>query len=325
MVVDMHNHGVPPEALERLRREPERYGAQVEDGPGGPLIRFRDGGVLRPFPALLELDQRTERLRQQGIDGAVLSVWIDFHRYRLGVEEGVALARLLNDTLAAWIQDRPMYRGFATLPMQDPAAAAAELRRAVDDLGFVGAMIVTHVGHANLDDERLAPVWEAAQALRVPVFLHPADVLGGERLGRHFLHNLLGNPFETALAAVSLILGGVLDRHPDLEIVLAHGGGYLLPAIGRIEHGVRHQPEVASRAADLPSAYLRRFLYDTILFRDEAVRELAHTVGEDRLLLGTDYPFAMQAPDALVQLNRLGLTAVGGRTAARFGFVHGRA
>lgn len=308
MIVDMHNHAVPPEALERLRKDPAKYGAKFEEN--GPTVTFEDGwGIpLKMSEGMVSMDRRKEKMAAIGVDGAVLSVWIDFHRYRLPAGKGQALASMLNDTLSAWVRPEPSLKAMATLPLQDGALAADELRRAKEDLGMTGAMIMTHVGDKNLDASHLEPFWEAAEALHVPIFLHPTDVAGKDRLECYHLHNLLGNPFDTTIAAASLIMSGVLDRYPNLEIVLAHGGGYLSLAAGRMAHGYAHSTGVPFPSAHPPDHYLRRFYYDTIVYRPEALDYLIRLVGADRILFGTDYPFQMEPPNPLGMLESLGLS-----------------
>jgi aminocarboxymuconate-semialdehyde decarboxylase len=299
----MHHHGLAPASLARIAAEPERYGARLTHEEGGVVrVGFCDGKEVRVPPAWTELEARRAHLNDQGCDGAVLSTQIDFHRYTLPAEEGVRLAEVLNDGMAEWVQGRPDFKGMATLPLQDGPAAARVLARAKEQ-GLVGAMIMTHVGPRNLDDPGLEPVWEAAEELAMPIFVHPGDVLGRDRLSCYYLTNLLGNPFETTVAASHLILGGVLDRHPGLVVVLAHGGGYLSLAYGRLTHGVGHVANVAFPAAAPPKAYLRRFYYDTILYEQELLRNLMHLVGADRILLGSDYPFDME-PDRFVDFVR---------------------
>lgn len=323
MIVDMHHHAVPPEALLRIRKDPGRYGGRVEDTAQGPKVTFEDGwdGPLRVFERMTAMEARRAHMEELGIDGAVLSVWVNFHRYRLPPAKGLALSAMLNDTLAQWIRDEKNLKAMATVPLQDGALAAQELRRAKEDLHMPGAMIMTHVGDLNLDAGHLEPFWEAAESLRTPVFLHPADVAGKDRMECYFLQNLLGNPFDTTIAAASLIMSGVMDRHPDLEIVLAHGGGYLSLAAGRLAHGYAHAPGVTFPSAHPPDHYLRRFYYDTILYRPEALQYLARLVGWDRILFGTDYPFHMEPPDPLAMLGTLGLGEdVLGQAARLYGF-----
>jgi aminocarboxymuconate-semialdehyde decarboxylase len=300
VIVDMHNHGLSPGALARLCADQERLGLRVVDKAEGVELHFRDGFRQTVLPRWTDLDERLRHLRAQGVDGAVLSNQVDFCRYTLPPDDGLALCRVLNDGMAEWVAGRGEVRGMATVPLQDGAKAAAELERATA-LGLRGAMITTHVGPHNLDLPDLEPFWAAAEALRAPIFIHPSDVLGKERLSCYYTQNLLGNPFETTVAATHLVMSGVLDRHPELTVVLAHGGGYFTLAYGRLSHGYGHVPNVSFPSAKPPAAYVRRFFYDTLLYDAEALRHLVRVAGVDRILLGSDYPFVME-PDHLLEL-----------------------
>jgi aminocarboxymuconate-semialdehyde decarboxylase len=150
-------------------------------------------------------------------------------------------------------------------------------------------------GRLELDDAGLAPFWEAAAALEVPVFIHPHDVAGAGRMPRYHLRNLVGNPLETALAAAALIFGGVLRRYPRLDVLLSHGGGALPWLLGRLDHGF--EVRVECRGIDRPpSEWARRFLYDTVVFKPSILRTLVEWIGADRVVLGTDFPFDMSDP-----------------------------
>ena len=313
MIIDMHNHGVAPAAYERLIGEPFAYGARVEQRNDGRWLVFDDTMQQDPrsldsqaWTLLTDLEQSKAHLRQIGADGAVVSTYISLHRYTLAADQALRLCRLLNDGLAGWIKDEPLFRGMAMLPLPDGAAAAEELERSTKQLGLKGAMLVTNAGDGrNLDLESLEPLWEAAESLDAPVFLHPSNVAGIDRLGDYMLENLLGNPFDTTIAAASLILSGVLDRHPDLKVVLAHGGGYLPIAFARLNHGYAVNPATRRNAQHPPEAYLRRFYCDTILYHPYALKNLIELVGADRIVLGTDYPFNMEPPDAVNAIDAL--------------------
>jgi aminocarboxymuconate-semialdehyde decarboxylase len=184
--------------------------------------------------------------------------------------------------------------GLGTVPLHRPEQAAAELRRCMADLGLRGVTVGSDPGAGReLDAPDLEPFWAAAEALGALILLHPSEVPGAARMGRHHLRNLVGNPLATAHAAARLIFGGVLDRHPGLRIVLSHGGGALPWIAGRLDQGYRVRPECATACALPPSAYLRRFWYDTLVFEAGARRWLKERVGPERVLYGTDTPFDM--------------------------------
>jgi aminocarboxymuconate-semialdehyde decarboxylase len=183
--------------------------------------------------------------------------------------------------------------GAATLPMQDPKRAVAELERAAALPGIKAVYLGTNVNARELSEGAFAPIFAACEARRLPVLLHPLNVIGAARLGAFYLNNLLGNPFDTAVAAAHLVFGGVLDRHPKLEVCLPHAGGALPYLVGRLQHGQRVRPENQRVARKPFAAYLRRFTYDTISHAPESMRYLINLVGADRVMLGSDYCFDM--------------------------------
>jgi aminocarboxymuconate-semialdehyde decarboxylase len=260
---------------------------------------------------------------EAGIDTAVFGPLMDVAGYSLPPAQGAAWSRLQNEALAAALRQAPgAHRGLATVPLQDPAMAAAELRVAVQELGLRGAMVDPNALGRPLGDAAFDPFWKAAAELGAPVVLHPFLLEAVERFGQHYLHNLVGYPFETTLAAASLILGGTLDRFPGLSVVLVHGGGFLPYHIGRFDRAHETRPEARANDAGLPSRYLRRFLYDSLVQRPDALRYLVQLVGHDRVLLGSDHPFWMGDPDPLRVVREAGLdpateAAIFGENAAR--------
>src|SRR3981189_4014743 len=141
-----------------------------------------------------------------------------------------------------------------------------------------------------LDDRLFEPIFAHIEALDLPVFLHPLQVLGGPRTAPFNLSNILSFPFDTGIAACHLIFGGVLDRHPKLQVTLPHGGGVLLMLIGRIDHGAKVRPEIQKlNLPQVPSKYLQRFTYDTIVHSAPLERSLSCQAGSDRRRIGSDY------------------------------------
>lgn len=156
-----------------------------------------------------------------------------------------------------------------------------------------GVYAATHVAGRELSDPLFYPVYERLEALGLPLFLHPLWVIGAERLTKHRLDNALGNVFDTAVAASHLILDGVLDRFPRLEICLPHAGGALMAVIGRVHHCWSTQPQLVAARPRGPLEYLRRFHYDTIAHSAPLLRFLIDQVGADRVMLGSDFCYAM--------------------------------
>jgi aminocarboxymuconate-semialdehyde decarboxylase len=259
---------------------------------------------------------------ERGIDHAVLSIAPTMFLYWLDPAEGADLCRAVNDSLArfaAGLAER--ITAVATLPMQDPDAAVKELHRAVGELGLRGAEIGPNVEDTFLDHPTVRPVLHAAEALGVPLIVHPYSVGPRPGLEDFYLTNLIGNPLATTVCAARLILGGTLDELADLRLVLMHGGGYLPYQVGRLDHGHRVRPE-AKACQRPPSAYLARFTYDTILHAPGPLRFLVDQVGADRVAYGTDFPFDMGAGPFEEQVADAGLDrrqrdAIAWGTAAR--------
>src|SRR5436309_11423345 len=301
MIVDVHVHFLSPRAIEAARKSPERYGVRVLDDGERPRLVIGAEAPTRPLlEALYTLDRHLAFFVLQGIDAAVFGPLMDVAGYSLPPGQAAAWSREQNEALAGSLAEAGgRHRGLATVPLQAPALAAEELRFAVTSLGLCGAMIDPNALGRPLGDRAFDPFWKAAAELAAPVILHPFLLEAVERFGRHYLHNLVGYPFETTLAAASLILGGTLDRFPGLSVVLVHGGGFLPYHIGRFDRAHETRPEARVDDAGLPSRYLRRFFYDTLVQRPEALRYLVQLVGHDRVMLGSDHPFWMGDPDPL--------------------------
>jgi len=181
----------------------------------------------------------------------------------------------------------------ATVPLQDPQAAATELGRA-KERGHIGVMIGSNVAGMNLHDPSLDVFWVKVSELDLPVFIHPTTICGGaDRLKEFHLANFIGNPLDTSIAVACLIFGGVLDRYPSLRFYLSHMGGYVPWIRGRWQHGysVREEPKV--HGAKDPEQYFGKFYYDTIIHNADCLEFTVKTLGADRLAYGTDYPADM--------------------------------
>lgn len=307
-VTDMHNHFTPPAFVAEARGGNAFDGVRVERTDGQDWMVHRQGFRYPMAPVFYDLESRLAAMDGMGIDDAVVSMNVQLYFYWAEASEAAGFARSANDAMAEFVgSSGGRLHGLATLPMQDPDAAVAELERAVRDLGLLGAEIGPEVEGTPLDDPGVVGILEAAQRLGVPLVLHPYYV--GPRPGFEdfYMTNLIGNPLSTCVCAARLILSGVLDRLDRLEVVLMHGGGFLPYQIGRLDHGWRVRQE-ASRPERAPSEYLRRFTYDTITHRPDALRWLVDTVGADRVAYGTDFPFDMGGGPFAEQVSGAGLS-----------------
>ena len=309
MIVDVHLHFLSPRAIETARRSGNRHGVRVLDDAERPRLQIGTEEATRPLlEGLYTLERHLTFLAAQGIDAGVFGPLMDVAGYSLPPTHGAAWSRMQNEGLAASLAEvGGQHRGLATVPLQEAKLAAEELTFAVTSLGLRGAMIDPNALGRPLGDRSFDPLWTAACDQGVPVVLHPFLLEAVERFGRHYLHNLVGYPFETTLAAASLILAGTLDRFPSLEVVLVHGGGLLPYHIGRFDRGHTTRPEVRADGASVPSGYLRRFSYDTLVQTAPSLAYLVKVVGPDRVLLGSDHPFWMSDPEPLRVVRDAGL------------------
>ena len=166
-------------------------------------------------------------------------------------------------------------------------------------------MFASNIMGKNLDDPSFEPIWATAEELDAFIFIHPNNVAGADRLKSYYLQNLIGNPLDTTIAAACLLFGGVLDRHPKLKIVLAHGGGFTPYQAARWEHGWKVRPEPKKNVPKQPTGVAKRFMYDTILHSDKTLESLIGLVGSDHVLLGSDYPYDMAMLDCVAHVRAL--------------------
>lgn len=315
MPIDIHAHYISPRLLKELASGALPIGLDAS-GPA-PRLRFPHG-ESRPFPpGVLDLDERRKAMNAQGVTQQVLSPWPELFGYSLPPDDGARWARLLNDTLAEALGGNPDFAGLGTVPLQDAERAGRELEYACGRLGLAGAMIGATVNGTDLDAEALAPFWSAAAALGKPLVIHPVLVDSPPRAKSVGLGPALGFPWDTTLAAARVILGGILERHPDLPLVLAHGGGYLPYQIGRLVRLRATHPDLQAKVPRDPLEYLRGLFFDSILHFPPALRYLVSVVGSDRVLLGTDYPFDMADPDPLGSLAAADLSVTDQQRIAR--------
>jgi aminocarboxymuconate-semialdehyde decarboxylase len=297
--IDLHTHILPPSWPDLQRRYGYGGFVQLQDhGPGCAKMTI-DGRHFRDIEAnCWDPARRLEHCDRHGVSVQVLSTVPVMFSYWARPEHTHDLARLLNDHLADVVRSHPdRFIALGTLPMQAPDLAIAELERCVRDLGFPGVQIGTNVNGANLDDPSLFPIFQAAERLGACLFVHPWEVLGRERMPKYWLPWLVGMPAETALAICSLMFAGVFDRLPRLRWCFAHGGGSFAATLGRIEHGFMSRPELcAVDSRTTPREHLGRFYVDSLVHDVHALRLLLTVLGEERIALGTDYPFPLGEP-----------------------------
>jgi len=306
-VIDIHAHFFPQAWLDLLATDGRAEGADCIRTPEGVIVQAA-GSRNGPLPSrFTNIEERVAEMDAQGVAIQALSLTSPMC-YWASPPLAERLARAYNDGAAEAHARYPnRLLGLITLPLPDVDRSLRELERARALPGMRGVYLGTHIVGADLSDPRFLPVFQAIEAAKLPIFLHPLFTLGGPRLAPYYLSNLLGNPFETAVAAAHLIFGGVLDRCPTLEVSLPHAGGALPILIGRLDRGHAVRKEVRHLERP-PSAYLQRFTYDTISHSPEILRWLVSFLGAERIVLGSDYCFDMGYEQPVAKLDALNLS-----------------
>jgi aminocarboxymuconate-semialdehyde decarboxylase len=246
-----------------------------------------------------------------GIDRVLLCPWVALLYTDAEPAACLERCRIQNQALERLVASYPdRVSALGAVPLQDPELAARELAELRGRGALAGVEIVASVGGAYLGDARFEPLWEVAEDTAALVFIHPTT-RGFElpAFSEYYLWNTVGNPLETTIAAAHMTMAGVMERHPGLRVLLAHGGGALLALRGRLRHAHGFQPDASSRLAGSPLTSIRRFHFDTITHDRELLRSLLEWVGAGRVLLGSDYPFDMADPDPVGTVRSLALAA----------------
>ncbi|HYM32986.1 MAG TPA: amidohydrolase family protein [Candidatus Cybelea sp.] len=322
--VDIHCHVFTPEADELVRPSynPARDAMAAFSNDATRAASRRQAEDIRPL--LASVERRLSDMDKMGIDVQAISTGPQQFYYWADPDLGRQAARLINNRIAEIVHQHPRrFVGLATVPLQAPELAVAELERAVKQLGFHGVEICTNVAGEELSHERFRPFFAKAQELDALIFMHPNGFTQGQRLSEHYFINVIGNPLDSTVAVSHLIFGGVLDAYPKLKICIAHGGGFLPAYSGRMDHAHGARSDCRLCITKKPTSYLKRLYFDTIVFTADQLEYLVAQYGSDHILLGTDYPFDMGMYDPLAfvegakKLKRADREAIVGRNAAR--------
>lgn len=300
--IDIHAHAIVPDALERMAEAHPDHGPVQYREDDKTYLRYPGRGNLGPLPeSIFDPALRLADMDRQRVDLQVIAIPPPNFHYHVPAEVGVDFARIQNDELVALSDSQPeRFHVFATLPLQDIAAAIEELERVATIPRVRGVQIGSNIASTDLDDPVLDPVWAALAAKNLPVWIHAdqRSIAGAERLGVYYLQNLVGIPMESTIAIAKLIFGGVLGRHRGLRVGITHGGGFAPYQVGRWQHGWEVRPEPRANVVDSDPRELFSSLYfDSLTHDPVSLRLLGERVGWDHVALGSDYPFDMASPD----------------------------
>ncbi|MBB2914245.1 aminocarboxymuconate-semialdehyde decarboxylase [Streptosporangium becharense] len=320
--VDVHAHVILPRVEQAVAGQPgldaHRELDARRNGPESLAVSGRMVGER--VPRLTRVPARLADMDAAGVDVQIVSPSPSHYHYWAGEELAEQVCRLAGEGVAEHCAQAPdRLHGLGLVPLQHPPLMVRLLDHALG-LGLKGVEISSHAPGRELSDRAYEPFWAHAARTGAVVFLHPFGCTLDERLDRFYLSNIVGQPAENAVALSHLIFSGVLDRHPALKVLAAHGGGYLPTYLGRADHGWRVRPE-ARGCAEPPSAYLRRVWFDSLVYEPAALRALVEVAGPSRVVLGSDHPFDMGVTDPVDRLRAAGLDpdafdAIRGRNAA---------
>ncbi|MER7394493.1 amidohydrolase family protein [Streptomyces sp. NPDC000151] len=299
--IDVHAHVLLPEVEALVDGLPGLAEARALDARrNGPAALAVNGAMVRErIPRLTDTGVRLAAMDAQGVDIQLVSPSPSHYHYWADEETAEKLYRLANEATAAHCSAAPdRLRGLGFVPLQHPGQTVRALEHALAQ-GLIGVEVSSHAPDRELSDPAYEPFWTRAEATGALVFLHPFGCTLDERLDQWYLSNTVGQPTENAVALSHLIFSGVLDRHPGLKVIAAHGGGYLPTHIGRSDHAWSTRSDAGAGCAHLPSSYLKRLYFDSLVHDPYVLRELVRVAGADRVLLGSDFPFDMGAEDPL--------------------------
>ncbi|WP_158290138.1 amidohydrolase family protein [Ramlibacter sp. WS9] len=288
MKIDIHAHIVDRSYIARL----ELHGSMTRIAEDGKTFLKRDGDTSVWWREdMFDVDARLSEMDRLGIDIRILSLSTP-NVYEWTGAEQVHVARDMNDRLADMCAAHPdRFLGLASLPLDDVDAALEELDRAIGKLNLKGVALGSNIAGEHLDADRFEPFWERLNALKVPVFMHPMFPPPSKAMSGFELPLRLGLPFDTTLAATRLIYSGVLERYPDVVLILAHTGGTLIPLLKRLDNGFRIFPECRKYITQLPSVIAKQLYYDTASFSPELLAMAINSVGVSQILFATDDPY----------------------------------
>jgi aminocarboxymuconate-semialdehyde decarboxylase len=297
--LDLHTHYYPSIYFDKIRELPSDF--SFDTSPSGqPIITYRGARFFGVTAAMTDVALRLEDMDRVGIDVEVVSLSTP-NVFFADAQHQPEIARMVNDAYAELIAKHPSrFKGFASIPMDDPDAALKELHRAIDDLKLNGVILLSNIGGKPLTSPEYKPFFAEANRMKLCILLHPMLPANAEPFREYVLGPIVGFMFDTTLAVARMCFDGLLQEFPDIRWIVAHLGGAVPYLIERMDNGWRDFPECRAKIDELPSLYLKRLYYDTVNFNPHLLRMVHEMIGPDRMVLGSDYPHLLGSIDRAV-------------------------
>jgi aminocarboxymuconate-semialdehyde decarboxylase len=297
MKIDIHTHILPPEIP--LFKKQFGYGGFIQlDHHKSCCARMirDDGKFFREIEDnCWDPKKRIMECQSYGVSVQVLSTVPVMFSYWAKPHDGLVISKFLNDHIAEVVFKNPKkFIGLATVPLQDPELAIGELERCMNELGFAGVQIGSHINDWNLSDPALFPFFQEAEKLGAAIFVHPWDMMSEAKMQKYWLPWLVGMPAEVSLAICSMMFSGIFEKLPKLRVAFAHGGGAFPGTLGRIQHGFEARPDlVAIDNSVSPLQSIGKFYVDSLVHDLDTLKFVIKTFGSEKVALGSDYPFPL--------------------------------
>jgi len=297
--LDLHTHYYPEVYFEKIRELPSEF--SFDQSPSGQtIIKYRGARFFGVTPAMTNVALRLEDMDRVGIDVEVISLSTP-NVFFTDAAHQPEIARITNDAYAELIAQHPTrFKGFASIPMDAPDAALAELHRAINELKLNGVILLSNIGGKPLTSPEYRPFFAEANRMKLCILLHPMLPANTEPFREYVLGPIVGFMFDTTLAVARMCFDGMLREFPDIRWIVGHLGGAVPYLMERMDNGWRDFPECRDKIDELPSVYLKRLYYDTVNFNPHMLMMARDMIGADHIVMGSDYPHLLGSIDRAV-------------------------
>jgi aminocarboxymuconate-semialdehyde decarboxylase len=297
--LDLHTHYYPEVYFQKIRDSSSDF-SFGQSPSGQTIITYRGARFFGITPPMTDVAKRLEDMDRVGIDVEVVSLSTP-NVFFADAAHQPEIARLVNDAYAELIANHPdRFKGFASIPMDSPAAAVAELHRAIDELKMNGVILLSNIGGKALTSPEYHAFFEEANGMKLCILLHPMLPANPEPFREYVLGPIVGFMFDTTLAVARMCFDGMFRDFPDIRWIVGHLGGAVPYLMERLDNGWRDFVECRAKIDELPSTYLKRLYYDTVNFNPHMLMMVRDMIGADRMVLGSDYPHLLGSIDRAV-------------------------